>query len=80
MTTSPNLGFSITIKTLNSGAKPYYYVLVEHPNKDYVNNHSMDGVATFCTTHSEEAVEKEATRIAKLLGVDLEDIQRIIVS
>lgn len=80
MNTSPNLGFSISIKTLNSGVKPYYYLLVEHPNKDYVNNRNMDGVATFCTTHSKEAVEREAERMAKLLGVPVEDIQRIIVS
>lgn len=80
MNTSPNLGFSIAIKTLNSGVKPYYYVLVEHPNKDYINNHTMTGIATFCTTHCFEAVEQEAGRLARLLGVPLEDIQRIIVS
>ena len=80
METSPNLGFTISIKTLNSGVKPYHYVLVEHPDKDYVDNRSMDGVATFCTSSCREAVELEATKLAKLLGVPLDNIQRIIVS
>lgn len=80
METSPNLGFTISIKTLNSGVKPYHYVLVEHPDKNYVNNHNMDGVATFCTSNCLESVELEATKLAKLLGVPLENIQRIIVS
>ena len=40
----------------------------------------MDGVATFCTSSCKEAVELEATKLAKLLGVPLDNIQRIIVS
>ena len=79
MSTLPDLGFTITIKTLD-GTKPYHYVLVQHPKKELINNHSMHGVATFCNSYYLEAVEQEAKRLAKLLGVPLENIQRETVA
>lgn len=79
MSTLPNLGFTITIKTLD-GTKPYHYVLVQHPNKELIDNHSMQGVATFCNSYCLDAVKQEANRLAKLLGVPFEDIKYETVS
>lgn len=79
MSSPVDLGFTITVKTLN-GLKPYHYVLVEHPNKTYINPKTMTGVSTFCNSPNLDSVKKEAYKLANLLGIPLEKIKYITVN
>lgn len=79
MSSPVDLGFTITVKTLN-GLKPYHYVLVEHPNKTYINPKTMTGVSTFCNSPNLDVVQKEAKKLAKLLGIPSDNIKHVTIS
>lgn len=79
MSSPVDLGFTITVKTLN-GLKPYHYVLVEHPNKTYINPKTMTGVSTFCNSPNLDVVQKEANKLAKLLGIPSANIKHVTIS